>query len=103
MAEAVDRRLPAAAELLVEDVDAHVTVALQGPGRGAHEHQRMAVHHRFLEGDGADAETVAQHHHDGGADDEKQGDPGTELAEAHVERIDEASHAQQGRGALGHF
>jgi len=103
MAEAIDGGLPAAAELLIEDVDANVAVALQGPGGGAHEHQRMAIHYRFLQGDGADAETVAQDHHDGGTDDEKQGDPGTELAEAHVERIDEASHAQQGRGALGHL
>ncbi len=77
MAEAIDGGLPAAAELLIEDVDADVAVALQGPGGGAHENERMAVHHRFLQGDCADAEAIAQYHHDGGANDEKQGDPGT--------------------------
>jgi len=80
-----------------------VAVALQRPGGGTHEHQRVGIHDGFLQGDRADAEAVAQDHHDCGADDEKQGQPGAQLAEALVQRIDEAGRAEQGRVARGHW
>src|SRR5690606_19199580 len=102
MAKAVDRGLPAGNQLLIEDVDAYVTVTLQGPGGGAHEDQGMGGHDGVLKGDGADTEAITQHHDDRSTDYEEQGEPGTKLAETLVERIDKASHAQQGRGIQGH-
>ncbi|MNY05163.1 hypothetical protein D3C86_1378720 [compost metagenome] len=74
-----------------------MAATLQGPGRGAHEHQGVGVHHRLLHGDGADTEAVAQHHHQGGGEDQEQGQPGAGLTETRIERLDGARQFQQGR------
>ena len=46
----------------VENVNAHVIVGLESPGRGHHENQRVQIGYAFLQPDPAEIESITQHH-----------------------------------------
>jgi hypothetical protein len=62
----------------------------------------MGVEHGFLQGGGANAEAVAQHHDYGGAEHQEQGQPGAGLAEQGVESIDQVRKREGKRWLVGH-
>src|SRR5690606_1103426 len=102
-AKHLDERLATRPELLIEDVDADMTVALQNPRGCPHEYERVGIKHGLLQRRGTDAEAIAQYHDECSTENQEQGQPGAGLAEQQVQPIDHAGKAQQGWGSIGHW